>query len=223
MIVKIDEREKKSRIESAEKFFRKQGHVVIRETLVIGDYLFDDKICFEYKSAKDMIESIKDGRVFKQARNMKQYEHSFVIVVGSVPVEVNKQNKYKSQKFFTVKAWLGAFARLETYTSVLIVENNQQAWQLMESLVSKILKDNVDIKSVDRPQRGLSNPIASYLSCIYINDSQRLRVKSALAIVDYLEDNGMGLLDLTKDNLLEINGIADKTAEAILDAIGDLK
>ena len=51
MIVKIDEREKSSRIHSAIKFFEKMGYSTSVETLPVGDYVFGDKICFEYKSA----------------------------------------------------------------------------------------------------------------------------------------------------------------------------
>ena len=93
MMVRIDEREKSSRIDSAVKFFEKMGYSTNVETLTVGDYVFGDRICFEYKSASDMIGSIKDGRVFRQARNMKQYEYSFIIVVGSVAKQLNMDNK----------------------------------------------------------------------------------------------------------------------------------
>lgn len=232
-MVRIDEREKSSRIDSAVKFFEKMGYSTNVETLTVGDYVFGDRICFEYKSASDMIGSIKDERVFRQARNMKQYEYSFIIVVGSVPKQLNMDNKKAYWKHnpknnprhnnFTVKSWLGAFARLETYSDVLIVENDQQCWALMDLLVSKILADNVDVKMIDRPQNGLINPIASYLSCIYVNDSSRLSKKSALNIVEYLDENEKNLLDLSYDDLMSIRGIGKKTADAVLDAIDELR
>lgn len=227
MIVKIDNRESKSRIKSAVKYFETNGYGVSVEQLNVGDYVFHDRICFEYKTASDMIGSIKDGRVFRQARNMKQYEHSFVIVEGSVPRQINKDNKRAYWKkndntVFTVKSWIGAFARLETYSDVLVVDNQQQAWLLMDALVSKIFKDNVDVKMVDRPQNGLINPVASYISCIYVNDSQRVSVKNALKIVDYWKNNDKKLIELTVSDLTGIDGIGEKTAEAVVEAIGEL-
>jgi len=229
MIVKIDNRESSSRIKSAEKFFKKMGYTTNVEQLNVGDYVFHDRICFEYKTASDMIGSIKDGRVFRQARNMNQYEYSYVIIVGSVPKQINKDNKNAywhknggNKPHFTVKAYLGAVARLETYSDVLVVDNQQQAFQLMDALVSKIFMDNVDVKMVDRPQSGLTNPVASYLSCIYINDSQRLPVKTALKIVTYLKDNDLKILDLQYSDLINIDGIGKKTAEAVVEAIGEL-
>lgn len=222
MLVKIDEREKEARKESCKKFFEAQGYETKQEHLIVGDYVFDDKICFEYKTAKDMIGSIKDGRVFRQARNMKQYPFSFVIIVGNVASEINNQNKkqYYKKGRFTVKAYLGAIARLNTYSQVLIVDNRQQAWILMDSLVAKIMKDNVDVKMVDRPQNGLINPIASFLSCIYITEEKRLSVKNALKITEEfnlqtLED----LFELDYDKLISVKGIGHSTARAILNAI----
>ena len=134
----------------------------------------------------------------------------------------NRKNNPKL-KNFTVKSWLGAFARLETYSDVLIVENDQQCWALMDLLTSKILADNVDIKMIDRPQNGLINPIASYLSCIYVTDSSRLSKKSALKIVDYMDEKDKTLLDLTYDDLISISGIGKKTATVVLDAIDELR
>lgn len=229
MIVKIDSRESKSRIKSAEKYFGKLGYSTSVEQLNVGDYVFHDRVCFEFKTASDMIGSIKDGRVFKQAKNMMQYDYSFVIIVGNVAKQINKDNSkaywYKSsnKNRFTVKAYLGAVARLELYSHVLIVDNQQQAWALMDLLVSKIFQDNMDVKMVDKPQNGLFNPVASYLSCIYINDHQRLPVKSALNIVEYMDNNDLNLMDLEYDDLIKISGIGKKTAKAVSYAIGELK
>lgn len=225
-IVKIDDREKSSRIKSAENFFTKMGYTVCVEHLPVADYVFHDRVAFEYKTANDMIGSIMDGRVFRQARNMKQYEHSFIVVVGNVAEEINKRNKkvywkqYKGKSQFTVKSWLGALARLSTYSQVIVLDNDRQCWRFMDSLVSKIFKDNVDIKMVDKPQNGLINPVASYLSCIYVNDSQRLSTSTAVKITEEFGlKNVSDLTSLTRKQLLGINGVGEKTADAIIDAI----
>lgn len=227
MMVKIDDRESKSRQQSAITYFNKMGYATSVEHLVVGDYVFGDCICFEYKTASDMIGSIKnEGRIFRQARNMKQYEYSFVIVVGSVSKEINNQNsraywrKLKNKSCFTVKSWIGAYASLETYSDVLVVENRQQAWMLMDALVSKILADKTDVKMVDRPQNGLVNPVASFLSCIYVNDTARLSKKLALRIIEELELESLNdLLNISADDLLSIEGIGGKTADAVMEAI----
>jgi DNA integrity scanning protein DisA with diadenylate cyclase activity len=100
------------------------------------------------------------------------------------------------------------------------VDNNQQAWTLMKYLVEKILDDDKDIKSVDKPQFKLTDPIASFLGCIYVNNSQRLSIKQAVLIREHLHlETLKDLLDVTYDDLVGIKGIGSKTAKAVIDVI----
>ena len=225
-MIRIDDREKDSRIRSATSFFEKLGYSCKTQHLTVADYVFHDRIAFEYKTASDMIGSIMDGRVFRQARNMKQYEYSYIIVVGNVAKEINARNKkaywrkYPSKNSFTVYSWLGALARLSISSQVICLDNDQQCWKFMDLIVSKILKDNNDVKMVDKPQNGLINPVASYLSCIYVNDSQRLPTSTAVRITDEFGlETVSQLVALSKEDLLKVRGIGDKTADAIVEAI----
>ena len=220
----IDNREDNKRINSATRFF--STYSVKTDQLPIGDYLFDDKIVFEYKTPSDMINSIMDGRIFKQAHNMEQYPFSFVIIVGNVADEINRRNepkywnKYNKIRTFTIKSYLGALARLYTYTKVIHVDNNQQAWTLMQYLVEKLLEENKDIKAIEKPQFKLTDPIASFLGCIYVNNSQRLSIKQAVLIREYLHLETLeDLLNVTYDDLVGIKGIGSKTAKAVMEVL----
>lgn len=237
MKLKIDNREDKRRISSCVKFFTNleynsatqydnlNNHITI-ETLPIGDYLFENKVCFEYKTPSDVINSIMDGRVFRQAKNMKQYPFSYVIIVGNVAEEINRRNepkyfnKYNKMRSFTLKNYLGALARLYTYTNVIFVDNQQQAWILMNYLVTKLLEDN-DVQAVEKPSFRLSDPIASFLGCIYINQNQRVSSKQAVMIREHLHLETLAdLLDVTYEDLVSVKGIGGKTARKIMDVIG---
>lgn len=220
----IDNREDNKRINSATRFF--STYSVKTDQLPIGDYLFEDKIIFEYKTPSDMINSIIDGRIFRQAHNMKQYPFSFVIIVGNVADEINRRNepkywnKYNKIRTFTIKSYLGALARLYTYTRVIHVDNNQQAWTLMQYLVEKLLEDNKDIKAIEKPQFKLTDPIASFLGCIYVNKSQRLSIKQAVLIREHLHlETLQDLLDVSYEDLVDIKGIGSKTAKAVMEVI----
>lgn len=220
----IDNREDNKRINSATRFF--STYNVKTDQLPIGDYLFEDKIVFEYKTPSDMINSIIDGRIFRQTHNMKQYPFSFVIIVGNVADEINRRNepkywnKYNKIRTFTIKSYLGALARLYTYTKVIHVNNNQQAWTLMQYLVEKLLEENKDIKAIEKPQFKLSDPIASFLGCIYVNKSQRLSIKQAVLIREHLHlETLQDLLDVTYEDLVNIKGIGSKTAKAVIEVI----
>lgn len=220
----IDNREDNKRINSAIRFF--STYSVKTDQLPIGDYLFEDKIIFEYKTPSDMINSIIDGRIFRQAHNMKQYPFSYVIIVGNVADEINRRNepkywnKYNKIRTFTIKSYLGALARLYTYTKVIHVDNNQQAWTLMQYLVEKLLEENKDIKAIEKPQFKLTDPIASFLGCIYVNRSQRLSIKQAVLIREHLHlETLQDLLDVTYEDLVGIKGIGSKTAKAVIEVI----
>lgn len=224
MKIKIDNREDNRRIKSAEKFFK--GHNTIVETLTVGDYVFEDRVCFEYKRADDFIGSIIDGRVFKQARNMQQYPFSYVIIVGNVAKEINSRNERKywnskgGLKSFTVKQYLGAVARLSVDGKVIHADNQQQAFYLMESVATKCLED-ASVKGIDKPKFKLTDPIASFLGCIYVNETSRLSMKQAVLIREHCKLETLNdLLNVTYDDLIKINGIGEKTARAVIEAIG---
>ena len=83
MKVLIDTREK-DRVDSATKYYTKQGLDVSVEELPVGDYVFDNKVCFELKMMNDFIKSIQDHRVFNQSIDMAEtYDYNFVIIVGN--------------------------------------------------------------------------------------------------------------------------------------------
>ena len=223
MKLQIDNRESNTRINSACQYFNEYDIEV--GSYPVGDYIFDDKICFEYKTANDIVSSIMDRRVFRQVERMKQYPFSFVIVVGNVADVINERNSNywnrKNQiKQFTVRNYLGALARLQIESKVIHVDNNNQAWTIMEFLSKKLLDDNPNIRGVDRPKATLSDPIATFLSCIYINDSQRLGIKTAIMIREYLHLESLNdLLQVTYEDLVKVKGVGSKTARRIMDVL----
>jgi len=63
----IDDRERKA----LEDEFRKLGNMIIhRRRLGVGDYLFDSSFLVERKTIPDFCISVKDGRLFRQAREL---------------------------------------------------------------------------------------------------------------------------------------------------------
>ena len=222
--LKIDNRESKTRISSASQYFS-DSYKIETDSYPVGDFIFDDKVCFEYKTAPDIISSIIDGRVFRQVERMKQYPFSYVVVVGNVAEEINQRNanywnRRNQIKQFTVRNYLGALARLQIETKVIHVDNNQQAWVIMDFIVKKLLSDNPNVRGIDRPKATLSDPIATFLSCIYINDSQRLGIKTAVMIREYLHLESLSdLLDISYDDLVKVKGVGSKTAKRIMEVL----
>lgn len=232
----IDNRESRNRINSALNHFI--GHTQMRDgkyigkgnvakidTLPVGDFIFDNKVVFEYKTASDIISSIIDGRVFRQVEKMKQYPFSYVVIVGNVAETINERNaNYWNRKNqvrqFTVRNYLGALARLQVETKVIYVDNNQQCWTVMEYIVQKLLDENPNVRGVDKPKVTLSDPIATFLSCIYINDNSRLGIKTAVMIREYLHLESLSdLLEVEYEDLIKVKGVGVKTAKKIMEVL----
>ena len=215
---KIDDREKSSRIESAMRFFNEEGFTTKKERLPVGDYLFEKKLVFEWKSPNDFIGSVMNKRVFKQAQRMRQYPFSYIIIVGN-PFEYLKEQYYirrkTSLKEFTVKNLLGAIASLVEHDNVVIVENENQAFTIMSYLAKNILtKDNHE--PIEKPVCKMTDAVGTFLCCI-----DTISTKKAILIKEHLHlENLRDLLEVTKEDLTNINGIGSKTADKIIGEIG---
>ena len=220
----IDGREKGSRIDSAMMFFNGEGIQTSKKILPIGDYLFNHKLVFEWKTPSDFINSVMDKRLFKQAQNMRQYPFSYVIVVGnpynylsewySNPKKVNIRKK-NTMKEFTLNQLLGALATLHEFDKVIMVENENQAFQIMTYLAKNILaKDKHE--PIDKPVCKMSDSVGTFLCCI-----DTISTKKAILIKEHLKIETLrDLLEVTKSDLVGINGIGSKTADKIIGEIG---
>jgi len=74
--------------------FREKGSAVIKQLiddgidmdlkqLKVGDYLLSDQCCVEYKNVSDFIDSLIDGRLLQQVKDLKQsYPKPLIIVEG---------------------------------------------------------------------------------------------------------------------------------------------
>ena len=71
MEVIIDSREQ-SRIPIAKEYYESQGLKVSVKELDTGDYLFDNKVVFEFKVWSDFMASITDGRLWNETQKHSQ-------------------------------------------------------------------------------------------------------------------------------------------------------
>ncbi|RLG20919.1 hypothetical protein DRN74_04230 [Candidatus Micrarchaeota archaeon] len=70
-----------------------EGIRVKQHALKVGDYIISDRIVIERKSASDFVQSIIDGRLFKQVRLMReQFELPVIIVEGDIYEHERKVN-----------------------------------------------------------------------------------------------------------------------------------
>lgn len=211
MDVIIDSREQK-RIPIAKEYYESQGLNVSIEELSTGDYLFDNKVVFEFKVWSDFMASITDGRLWNETqKQMENYDIHFVVIHGT--------NRDYQEAFqhngLTDEMITGAIARLNTYTKILHgTRTIQDTFGMMMTTAEKCLDD----KTLCRQFGTKSvNKAFDCLSCC-VDDIKGERAK---AIVNTLGlETIKDVTNLTYDDLVKVPGIGDVLAKKVLDAIG---
>ena len=218
MKVVIDSREQ-SRIKQAEEYYTKQGLTVEVKELEIGDYLFSngkDSVCFEFKTIADFISSIQDNRVFNEALNQAEnYNHHFVVIQGDESTRAKCLAFTKNYRPVTIFQYHGAIASLNRYTTVLESYSSfiDEAFYKMLVQTRKCLSSKPIVRKF--PKKTSNSAFNFLCGCIY-----GINYKKANQIVNtYHLESLHDLMKLDKDKLMEIDGIGEKNAEKILEAI----
>ena len=218
MLIQIDSRENE-RIKTATEYYQSQGLTVEVCELEVGDYLFDGKVCFEFKTIPDMVSSIQSGRVFTQAINMTEnYDYCFVLIQGDEHNRAKALAMSRNYQEVSYFGYLGALASLNRYCTVIesYTPFINEAYYRMLITAKKIIQNKLIVKKFPRKHK---NPIWNFLAYnIY-----GLSASKAKRIIDtYHIENLNDLKQLNLDDLTMVEGIGEKTATNILTAIGEL-
>lgn len=217
----IDSREQK-RIEIAKEYFTKNfdelktDYKVKVQELKTGDYVFNNQVCFEYKTQSDFISSIIDGRVFNEAiRQSETYPYHFIIIQGT-----NRDRK-KALEYagsFNLKQYYGAIARLNTYTTVIQSTGlTEDAFYQMHIQTNKCL-DNKTVK-VKHFDVKSGNPAFNAL-CYCLDDVADTRAKTIVNTLNL--KTWSDVYHLTKQDLLHVDGIGEVLSESIINQINQM-
>lgn len=215
MLVQISDKEM-DRKNSALKYYEKQGHEVEICNLEIGDYIFNNKVCFEFKTISDFINSINDNRVFNEAINQAEtFPHHFVVIQGNEAERSKQLAISKHHRPVTIFQYIGAISSLNRYTTVIecYTPYLDEAYYRMMKQAEKSLSNKPIVKKFPKKHK---NSAMNYLTyCVY-----GVNQKRANDIVKKLNLNNLtDLLNLKKDKLIEIDGIGPKLADKIINTI----
>ena len=215
----IDSREKE-RIAVAEEWGNASGLNPEVIQLDTGDYVFVDKdksCAFEYKRIADFIQSVVNGKVFRQVSEMRQsYSHEFVFISEFWRVELAlKEHNEHAKKTMYLKNVYAAIARLNTISHVIVMDsyNIEKDLEFMQIQATKCF--NEKNYGVFEDKKKEENPAVNYISCI-----KGVGLKKAKALCNEFNCTSLiHLLGLTKRMVVKVDGIGDKTADKIMEAI----
>jgi ERCC4-type nuclease len=215
MRIQIDSREK-DRVQSAKEYYESQGLEVEICELEIGDYLFDNQVCYEFKTVSDFVASIQNGKVFNQAINMAEtYPYNFVIIQGDDHTRAKAIAMSRNYQEITYYGYLGAIASLNRFVTVIESYSPfiNEAYYRMLINAKKSLSDKPIIKKFPRKEK---NPAFNWLCycCYGVNHKRASDITKTLNLKT-MED----LLYLDHKKLTSIPGIGEKLADKIIDSI----
>ena len=207
----IDSREK-DRIPIAKKYFEDKGYKVSVEQLPTGDYLFNNKVVFEFKVWSDFMTSITDGRLWNETqKQMENYQIHFVVIHGTNrDYQEAFQHNGLEDKMIT-----GAIARLNTYTKIIRGTGTiTDTFELMMVTAEKCQDNKTLVRQFGTKSVNPAFNVLAYC----VDDIKGERAKN---IVNFLGLKTItDVTNLTSDDLLKVPGIGPVLAKKILEAIG---
>ena len=210
MEVIIDSREQ-SRIPIAKEYYESQGLKVSVKELDTGDYLFDNKVVFEFKVWSDFMASITDGRLWNETqKQMENYDIHFIVIHGT-----NRDYQSAIQHVgIEDKHITGAIARLNTYTKIIRGTGTlTDTFELMKCTAEKCQDKKTLVRQFDTKSVNPAFNVLAYC----VDDIKGERAKN---IVNFLGLKTItDVTNLTYDDLVSVPGIGDILAKKILEAI----
>ena len=204
IIIYIDHRESATRIPDI--LGKYEDAEIIKKQLGVADYLLSERVAVERKTTDDFLQSLVDGRLFKQLKNLKQsYAKPLLIIEG-------EESVFESRNIHP-NAIAGALA------SIAITNNMPMLWTKNQKETAYLL-----YKIAEREQQELKKNIAirEKISSPSLNKQQEFIISGLPSISSTLAKR---LLDRFKtpasvfaaseEELQQVEGIGKEKAEAI--------
>jgi len=200
--IAVDHREARSQVVE----FLKEYEVQISlKDLKLGDYVLSDRVVVERKSPADFAASIMDGRLFQQARSLKDGVSLPILIVEGEAQEITRR--------IAEKAFTGAVASvmLDFDVPVLRTSTPRETALILYSIAH-------------REQIKERRPVSVRLERKPISDAEMMKyLVSGLPNVDVTLAERLlerfrtveGAFTATEEELMEVKGIGEKIAEEI--------
>jgi ERCC4-type nuclease len=209
----------------AKSFYEKNGkHSVEIKQLDTGDFVFENKVVYEYKTVEDFLSSITNKRVFDEATNQtNDFQHSFVIIVGNLKTALDdswavhkpyyRGNYQKYIKTMSVR-YKGAVRRLRTICGVIEAPTERYAFEEMLKQSEKCL----DARNYgNRTHKQVKNQTVVEVVLTSIKNVGNKRAKTVIDTLG-IEDI-TDLIACSAEQFESVPNISKKTANNMYDFI----
>lgn len=187
------------------KLLESLGVEVIKRQIQVGDFIVSERTVVERKTRKDLENSIIDGRLFKQLKNLFEFfERVVVIVEGRKADHIERINK---------KALLGACASIigDYGASVVFTESYEETVEIIYALAKH------EQKAMNRPVY-----VKGKRKVLSIEEEQKAIVESFPGIgpqtaVMLLKHFGTvrNIVNASAEELMEVKNVGKKKAQII--------
>ncbi|MGC9310343.1 MAG: ERCC4 domain-containing protein [Candidatus Aenigmatarchaeota archaeon] len=203
-IIKIDKREIKSGICE---YLKAGGCEIQEERLEVADFIVSDRVAIERKTYADIISSIMDGRLFRQAKEMvSAFERPIILIEG-----------FECFVGYNENMLFGALSALSIDFGISTVWTRNK----MESA-----KFICTAAKREQLERNRAFPIRVKKRCKNLKDEQMHLIAGLPSVnsklsVRLLDKFGTPrrVFNATKEELLEIEGLGEKKAARFLDLL----
>lgn len=201
VMIMADHRDKNNRVV---KELIELGIEVKTEQLNSADYLVSGRVGVELKRVPDFVASIIDGRLLDQARSLKQnFERAVIIIEGDEDI-------YSVRKVHAnaIRGMLASIV-LDFGVPILYTKNPLETAALLAVMARREQDKERDFSYHDRKPRSMKEQQEFFVSAMPGIGVQNARL--------LLENFGSikGLVNASKDKMVEIKGIGEKTAERL--------
>jgi Fanconi anemia group M protein len=203
--IKIDIREIKSGIKEC---LEAQGCITEEERLDIADYIVSDRVAIERKTYSDIVSSIMDGRLFRQAKEMvRVFERPIVLIEG-----------FECFVGFNEKVLFGALSSLAIdfgISTVWTKSKRESAMFIFTAAKREQFEKNrafpLRVKKRCRDLREEQEQLVAGLPSVNSKLSKRLLEKFGAP---------KNVFNATKEELMKIEGLGEKKASRFLEILG---
>lgn len=183
--------------------------------LPYGDYLFQNeagvKVCFEYKTCEDYLNSLFNGSLFEETSNMAaEYNYGYLILVGSMKIHLLKNKDFYADVNETYRMFEGSVRRLRTYCNVIFCADEGSAFEEMRLQSQKCFR----FKKYGGSKRGLKSvDVVDYTlsGCAGISYNLIENIHEQMPEVKSLND----LLNCSVEDFKQVHLIGEKKAQSI--------